>query len=332
MNAITLWSDTDALDKVREMYAPKLSDEEFKIFATMGRATGLNPALREIWAVKFGNNPASIFVGRDGYRRSAQAHKDYEYHMADAVYTNDVFEIKDGKVNHKFDLKNRGEIAGAYCLVKKKGSEVPAYNFVEFSEYNTGKAIWKDKPATMIKKVAEAQGLRGSFQELFAGTLDASEENTSIGRPQGVREDDPGLKERLIEKLRDSKDLKLLDAASKEVAKEMGRLTEKEIKEISDLGKEMREKFAPKVIEDSDTAIGDPDIIDEPGEPLGKPKQTSIPEYDESEIVHKIKSFRKLEKLEAYWNEVKAWPLNTTQKKEALAAYSVAYDKLTPTA
>jgi hypothetical protein len=31
------------------------------------------------------------------------------------------------------------------------------FNFVDITEYNTNQSVWKQKPATMIKKVAEAQ-------------------------------------------------------------------------------------------------------------------------------------------------------------------------------
>jgi hypothetical protein len=48
-------------------------------------------------------------------------------------------------------------------------------NYVDFKEYVQSFGVWKTKPATMIKKVAEAQGLRGAFQELFAGTYEESE-------------------------------------------------------------------------------------------------------------------------------------------------------------
>lgn len=152
-----------------------LTTGEFKTFVEIGRATGLNPFLREIWAVKYKNNPASIFIGRDGYRKSAQTHKDYEHHTVDAVYDNDEFEFMDGKVRHKYNLKDRGSLVGAYCIVQRKGAKLPAFNYVEYGEYKQPFGVWIQKPATMIKKVAEAQGLRGSFQELFAGTYEESE-------------------------------------------------------------------------------------------------------------------------------------------------------------
>ena len=42
-------------------------------------------------------------------------------------------------------------------------------------EYSLPQSLWKSKPETMIKKVAEAQALRQSFQEVFAGTYSYAE-------------------------------------------------------------------------------------------------------------------------------------------------------------
>ena len=39
-----------------------------------------------------------------------------------------------------------------------------------------GETLWDSKPATMIKKVAEAQGLRMAFQSMFAGTYAEDEQ------------------------------------------------------------------------------------------------------------------------------------------------------------
>jgi phage recombination protein Bet len=173
--AIQLWTDSTKVQEIKKVFAPNLSDSEFSTLVGIGQATGLNPFLREIWAVKYGNNPASIFVGRDGYRKTAQSNPDYDYHLTDAVYQNDSFSVTDGEVKHSYSVKQRGMIIGAYCVVKRKKSSKPIFTFVELKEYSTGKSLWGTKPATMIKKVAEAQGLRMAFQGIFAGTYDESE-------------------------------------------------------------------------------------------------------------------------------------------------------------
>lgn len=191
--ALVDWNNPAMQIQIRQSYGKDLTDAEWNLFLNLGIATGLNPFLREIWAVKYGNQAASVFIGRDGYRRSAQNHPEYEYHFADAVCANDVYKVVSGEVTHEYTLKDRGALVGAYCIVKRKSAGKPAVTFVDLKEYyqgnkdekgaikmdNYGKpkkpTLWDTKPATMIKKVAEAQGLRATFQELFAGTYEESE-------------------------------------------------------------------------------------------------------------------------------------------------------------
>ena len=174
-NELVIWSENKLTD-IKKLFANNLNDNEFETFVWIWKATGLNPFLREIWAVKYWNNPANIFIWRDWYRKSAQANKEYDYHLVDAVYENDNFSVKNWEVEHIYNFKNRWALIWAYCLVKRRNSSKAMFTFVELSEYDTKQSVWKTKPATMIKKVAEAQGLRWAFQELFAWTYEESEE------------------------------------------------------------------------------------------------------------------------------------------------------------
>ena len=176
---LIMWDDAKKLEEIRKLFAPKLSDMEFKFFVGLGKASRLNPFTREIWAVKYQDSaPAQVFIGRDGYRKAAQAHSDYDFHQCDAVYENDEFEVVNGVVNHKYKLVNRGALVGAYCIAKRHKSSRPMYVFAELKEYSTGKSLWNNqtgKPATMIKKVAESQCLRACFQDLLGGTYGEEE-------------------------------------------------------------------------------------------------------------------------------------------------------------
>jgi phage recombination protein Bet len=176
MSNLIIWEQDAMLKQIKASYASKLNDLEFQQFVGMGRATGLNPFLREIWAVKYGSYAAQIFIGRDGYRKSAQANPDYDYHQVDAVYSADEFYVVDGEIKHKYNLGKRGDLVGAYCIVKRKSAERAVYVYVDFKEYKGIGPLWENKPATMIKKVAEAQALRMAFQGLFAGTYSDAEE------------------------------------------------------------------------------------------------------------------------------------------------------------
>lgn len=160
---LSMWQDEKQLKTIRDMYAKNATEDEFKTFVQMGIATGLNPFLREIWCVKYDKNAAAqIFVARDGYRKIISRNPNYDYHFVDAVYSNDdyCFDLTKGEVRHTSNFKDRGKLMGAYCLVKMKNSSRPHYVFVDVTEYNTNQSIWKSKPATMIKKVAEAQTIR----------------------------------------------------------------------------------------------------------------------------------------------------------------------------
>lgn len=179
-NSLTMWEDSNKLNEIRKLFAPKLTEMEFQYFVGLGKAAGLNPFLKEIWSVKYDEkSPAQVFIGRDGYRKAAQAHSEYDYHQSDAVYENDVFEVQDGIVKHAYKLTGRGALIGAYCIAKRHKSSRPMYVFVEVKEYTTGKSVWGQKPATMIKKVAESQCLRACFQDLLGGTYGEEEMSTA---------------------------------------------------------------------------------------------------------------------------------------------------------
>lgn len=174
---LAMWNDESKLVEIRKIYAPKLSDGEFKAFVEMGISCGLNPFLREIWAVKYdGSAPAQIFIGRDGYRKIISRNECFEGLITESVCANDEFnvDIVKGEVKHIPNIKDRGKLIGAYCIIYMKGVKIPYYVFVPIEEYNTGRSVWKDKPHTMIKKVAECQCIRMADQTC-AGTYSDDE-------------------------------------------------------------------------------------------------------------------------------------------------------------
>ena len=190
---LTMWEDSQKLAEIKKMYGGNLSPAQWTVFLEYGKSTGLNPFTREIYAIAYGNQ-CNIFIGRDGYRKMAQRNPDYDYHQADAVYSNDDFRIENGEVRHSYTLNDRGRLVGAYGIAKRLNSSKPVFTYVEFVEYYQGNknpdgsikktskgypmkpTVWDEKPATMIKKVAEAQVLRMCWQELFAGTYEESED------------------------------------------------------------------------------------------------------------------------------------------------------------
>jgi phage recombination protein Bet len=178
---LSVWDGEKALQEIKDLFAPNLTELEFKGFVNMGKALQLNPFLREIWAVKYDKSkPAQIFIGRDGYRVNARRHPQFDYLRVEAVYSNDEYLNDNGVITHKFGFANRGTLLGAYCVVKRKDSSEPEYRSVLLSEYDKRQGNWNTMKETMIKKVAESQGLRASFPDKFAGTYSEYEEGFII--------------------------------------------------------------------------------------------------------------------------------------------------------
>jgi len=52
---------------IRDMCARDCTDNEFLLLMQLAKTYQLDPFAKQIWAVKYGNNPAAIFCGRDGF-------------------------------------------------------------------------------------------------------------------------------------------------------------------------------------------------------------------------------------------------------------------------
>jgi len=128
---------------VRDMCARNCTDNEFLLLMQLAKTYQLDPFAKQIWAVKYGNNPAAIFCGRDGFL--AIAHRSGKF---------------DGMESGT--RKDEDDLVG-WCRVYRKDMSRPFEVEVSLSEYSTGKNLWQTKPKTMIVKVAEAHALRRAF-------------------------------------------------------------------------------------------------------------------------------------------------------------------------
>ena len=153
--------DREKLQLIRDMFAKGANDNEFGVMVELARKYQLDPFARQIWLVKYGDSPAQIFCGRDGYL--AIAHRSGQF---DGIQSGSRIEDN--------------ELIG-WCRVYRKDMSHPIEVEVYASEYSTGKNLWRDKPRTMIQKVAEAHALRRAFS--ISG-LYAPEEIDTGDRPE----------------------------------------------------------------------------------------------------------------------------------------------------
>jgi recombinational DNA repair protein RecT len=150
---------------IKNTVAKGTTDSELAYFLSVSKSTGLNPFNKEIWCYKDNKQNVIIFAGRDGFLKKAQESPLWNGMTSFEVCANDFFEIDvtAAKVKHVPNFKDRGEIIGAYAIVRPKGCELPTIEWADFKIYNKGYNTWKTDAPAMIKKVAESHALKKAF-------------------------------------------------------------------------------------------------------------------------------------------------------------------------
>jgi len=142
--------NSQQIQLIRDMCAKDCTENEFLLLMQMARTYQLDPFAKQIWAVKYPNAPAAIFCGRDGF--IAIAHRNGNFDGMESGTRTD----------------ENGELIG-WCKVYRKDMSHPFVVEVPFSEYvqrnKQGEVtkFWREKPKTMITKVAESHALRRAF-------------------------------------------------------------------------------------------------------------------------------------------------------------------------
>lgn len=166
----------------------KATDQEIVMFLKLCQYQKLNPFLREAYLIKYGTAAATIVTGKETFLKRANVDKRYKGHK---VWTHDITLGTDGSIT---DMQATAE-------VYKDGYTVPVSVTVDYTEYVGKKSdgslnkMWREKPRTMIKKVALVQALREAFPDNFAGMYSPEEitdvdmtslpENTIPQPPEG---------------------------------------------------------------------------------------------------------------------------------------------------
>jgi len=153
-----------------------VSDQEVIMFLQLCRAQRLNPYLKEAYLIKYGQQPATMVVGKEVLTKRAYRAKSYAGREAGIIVRGE------GGIEHRngtFALPEE-EIVGGWAKVHVKGYDYPVDMTVSFDEYclkKDGKPAsnWAVKPGTMIRKVALVQALREAFPEELQGMYDADE-------------------------------------------------------------------------------------------------------------------------------------------------------------
>ena len=141
--------------------ASKISDQEVMMFLKLCQYQKLNPFLREAYLIKYGNSPATMVTGKETFLKRAVRDPNYAGHETGMA--------TDGK--------------SAWAKVYKNNYKVPILVTVWYDEYVGRKSdgsitkMWREKPRTMLQKVALVQALREAFPETFGGMYSQEEIN-----------------------------------------------------------------------------------------------------------------------------------------------------------
>ncbi len=172
-----------SVDSILKYIAPDATEEEAFMFLQLCIARKLNPFLKEAYLIKYSKTSAAAFVvGKDAFTKRADAHPEYQGLRSGIIVKTEsgVLERRKGGL-----MIEKETLLGGWAEILRKGRE-PYYSEVALSEYEQYKLnretnkmeltkFWKEKPATMIIKVAVVQGLRGQFPQEFAGLYDRAE-------------------------------------------------------------------------------------------------------------------------------------------------------------
>jgi phage recombination protein Bet len=156
--------------------ASNLTQAEVTQFIEIAQGFGLNPFKREIYASKYGNN-FSVIVGYETYIKRAER----SGRLAGWNVTTDG-KMDDGSLRAIITI-HRNDFTHPFV------HEVFYSEYVQRTKEGRPTKFWADKPYTMIKKVAMAQGFRLCFSDELGGMpYTADELPDHVGQNQIVIE------------------------------------------------------------------------------------------------------------------------------------------------
>lgn len=155
--------------------------QEFKMFTSLCKARKLNPFLREVYCIKYGNSPATIVVGKDAILKRATLHPQFNGFKSGVIVKTLEGEIVNRNGCFKLDTD---ELVGSWCEVFRKDWENSIYTSCSFAEINQPKnPSWQKQPCVMSEKTAIVRGLRTAFVEELSGMYDSAEMETGEQNP-----------------------------------------------------------------------------------------------------------------------------------------------------
>lgn len=165
-----------------------VSDQEVMMFMQLCKFRKLNPFLREVYLIKFGNEAATLIVGKDSFTKRAAENAKCAGWEAGIIVKNSA-----GDIQHREGtfIADDEKLIGGWAKIHRHNWSLPLSHTVSFAEFARRKkdgslmSTWKNMGATMIRKVALVQALRETFPETIGGMYSEEEmlvDNSKLDR------------------------------------------------------------------------------------------------------------------------------------------------------
>lgn len=163
--------DEAKIDLIKRTLCKGLTNDELELFIHACNRTGLDPFMKQIYAIKRGGT-MTIQTAIDGFRVIAERTGRY---------------VPGREPTFAFD--SHKNVISATCYVKKMDSkgnwhEIGATAY--FSEYSANNSFWQRMPCLMIAKCAEALALRKAFPADLSGIYTSEEMEQADFQPLDV--------------------------------------------------------------------------------------------------------------------------------------------------
>lgn len=166
-----------------------VTDQEIAMFMNLCKFSGLNPWLKEAYCIKYGNEPATMVVGKEAFQKRAENHPAFDGFDAGIIVIDESGNITYRQGTMKLPTET---LLGGYAEVWRKDRTHSTRIEVSFDEYagrkkdGTLNSQWSKKPATMIRKVALVQALRETFPNNLGGMYTAEEQSVEEAPLQDI--------------------------------------------------------------------------------------------------------------------------------------------------
>lgn len=155
------------------------SERDALKFMMLCQAQRLNPFAGDAFLIGYDSQTGpsfSLITAHQAFLKRAESSKDF-----DGMTSGILLRLDDDTVVERegdFHLRSESDsVVGGWARVFHKQRTHPIYRRVRMERFNKGFAQWKEDPAGMICKCAEADALRSAFPTLLGG-LYAPEEMT----------------------------------------------------------------------------------------------------------------------------------------------------------